>query len=153
MLNSKLISLIISIIAFLSFFLLIVYYDLKNPEMVTIPVLEEIQVYPKKNCRKKINLTENYLEKLDGYGSDSTEAIVRDDFEQQYYKHCVPLPNTHCEFTYYGDPISTEPSYAKDVEFNPQSFYAFCIQPRKINKLVKVPLIRRIEKSIFGKLS
>ena len=120
-------------------------WDRLSPVLVPVIVNNAIKIYPTEQCRRKtlFEYKKSDFEYLDGYGSDSTEIIVRDYFEQLYYKNCAPQKSAYCSFKYYGDPINMSLPYVKDVEFNPKLYYATCYNKKPEFKDVKVPLIKR----------
>ena len=120
-------------------------WDKMNPKKVAVLANNAIRIYPTRECRSKtlFEYKNSDFEDLDGYGTDSSEIIIRDHFENLYYKNCAPQKSAYCSFKYYGDPISYEPSYMIDVEFNPESYYATCYNKNPEFKDIKVPLMER----------
>ena len=120
-------------------------WDKMNPKKVAVLANNAIRIYPTRECRSKtlFEYKNSDFEYLDGFGSDSSEIIIRDHFENLYYKNCTPQKSAYCSFKYYGDPISDKPSYMIDVEFNPESYYATCYNKHPEFKDIKVPLMER----------
>ena len=64
-------------------------WDQMNPKKVAVLANNAIRIYPTRECRSKtlFEYKNSDFEYLDGYGSDSSEIIIRDHFENLYYNY------------------------------------------------------------------
>ncbi|KQQ76122.1 hypothetical protein [Acinetobacter sp. Leaf130] len=137
---------IIFILLLIGFIPGIFIWDQMYPKMVAVIANDAIRIYPTRECRSKTlyEFNNSDFEQIDGYGGDSSEVIERSLFESLYYKNCTSQKSSYCSFEYYRNPISYEPSYMIDVEFNPKAYYATCYNKHPEFKEIKVPLIERL---------
>ena len=149
------------ILLFITIGIVILALEITFPKMTTITVTEKNRVYPPKNCRKNINKEQLYnkAKKLADCNekeqncdfNDYSQYYYKEMLENEYYKQCVPQPNSYCDFDYHSENVDYY-SFDDDVQyyayiFNPNSYYVTCYQEKIVNKKVRVPLLQRIKET------